>query len=52
MEPGWFSDTLISLETGEAVGGDPYCLLEEREEEGTGEKNHPPLLLKLDFLCY
>lgn len=44
MEPGWFADMLISLEARGAGGRkSTLCLVEERKEEGTGEKNHPLL---------
>ena len=34
------------------LGGNPHSPVEKRKEEGTGGKNHPPLLLQLDSLCH
>lgn len=53
VEPGWFADTLISLEAREAGGRKSILyLLEEREEKELVRKIILCYSLKLDFLCH
>lgn len=52
VEPGWFADTLISLEARKSGGRKSIlCLLEEREEKELVRKIVLRYSLKFDFLC-